>query len=102
MKEIKNHKDFVVELHKEMPNPPGTIPTKGYGQLQFECGCGALHGVNDYEILIVATYFPVKVLFLCSSHYTKVQIKGLLKQKCLSLWTIKADLVKDIAKDLNF
>jgi hypothetical protein len=102
MKQLSNHEEFILELHKERVISPEKIKTKGYGQLQFECGCGEFHGVNDYEVEIVATYMPVKILFKCSSNYTKVHIKGFFKQKCLSLWTIKTDLVQDLKKDLNF
>jgi len=102
MRELSNNEEFSFELHKEKIIPPEKISTKGYGNLQFECGCGELHGVNDHEIEILACYFPVKILFKCSSHYTKVHLKGFFKRKCLSLWTIKTDHVQDITQDLNF
>jgi len=101
MKQLTTREQFVLELHKEKVIPPSRINTEGYGQLKFECGCGEFHGVNDHRIEIVASYMPVKILFKCSSNYTKVHVKGFFKQKCLSLWTIKTDLVQDITQDLN-
>ena len=102
MIQLTDHEEFVLRLHEERIIPPKMINTKGYGKLQFECGCGDFHSVNDDEIEIIASYMPVKILFKCSSNYTKVHIKGFFKQKCISLWSIKTNLVKDITNDLNF
>jgi len=98
MKMLKSYEELASELHKENLLLPDKIQTKGYGQLRFDCGCGQSHGVNDQDVQVVGTYLPVKIIFKCPRSYTKVQIKGLFKQKCLSLWAVPADVVDDLFK----
>ena len=50
MKQLSNHEEFVLELHKEKVIPPNRINTKGQGQLKFECGCGKFPGINDHKV----------------------------------------------------
>tara|TARA_B100000686_G_C16607757_1_gene872131 strand:+ start:68 stop:376 length:309 start_codon:yes stop_codon:yes gene_type:complete len=91
MKKIKTEKELSEFMLGEPPMPPGVIDTTGYGILGFDCGCGKTHGVNDPNIQQIANYKPVKVLFKCSTHYTKVRIKGIFSQTCVSeaTWPIK-------------
>ena len=80
------------------PMPPGVIDTAGYRNLGFDCGCGDTHGVNDPSIQQIANFRPVKVLFKCSSHYTKVRIKGIFSQTCVSEATWSISLSDEIVK----
>lgn len=96
MKKIKTEKELSQILLDDLPMSPGVINTSGYGNLGFDCGCGKTHGVNDPNIKQIANYRPVKVLFKCNSHYTKVRIKGIFSQTCVSeaTWPIKlTDLI---------
>jgi len=103
MIKLSNSSEFLAEVKKEKLLSPEKLATKGYGLLQFECGCGALHGVNDRNIEILGTSFPVKILFRCNKNITKVQIKGFFKQKCISLWTLENELIteEDLATSLK-
>tara|TARA_B100001057_G_C22519383_1_gene821217 strand:+ start:484 stop:795 length:312 start_codon:yes stop_codon:yes gene_type:complete len=91
MKKIKTEKELSQILLDDPPMPPGVINTSGYGNLGFDCGCGKTHDVNDPNIKQIANYRPVKVLFKCNSHYTKVRIKGIFSQTCVpeATWPIK-------------
>ena len=99
MREIKTEKELTTMLMEDPPMPPSVMNTSGYGNLGFECGCGQFHGVNEMGIQQIASYRPVKILFKCDTHYTKVRIKGIFKQKCLSEWTCKNSLLAKIVKE---
>ena len=98
MKVIKTVKELMSAFTEDTPMPAGVMKTGGYGNLGFECGCGQWHEVNGYDVDQIASYRPVKFLFKCSTHYTKVRIKGIFSQSCISEWTcenlIAADFVK--------
>ena len=91
MKIINTEEELSQILLADPPMPPGVINTSGYGNLGFDCGCGKTHGVNDSSIKQIANYRPVKVLFKCNTHYTKVRIKGIFSQTCVpeATWSIK-------------
>jgi hypothetical protein len=92
MKILKIKEDFLSVIEIDRPIPASNIDTKGYGNLGFECGCGEWHAVNDPNILQVATFFPVKILFKCGTHFTKVHIKGIFSQSCISEWACENSL----------
>lgn len=98
MKIINTEDELNEEMRNDAPMPPGVIDTKGYRNLGFECGCGQMHGVNDPTVRQIANYRPVKVLFKCSTHYTKVRIKGIFSQTCVSECTWPIKLTDDIVK----
>ena len=98
MKEIKTEKELNKVLFEDAPMPPSVMDTTGYGNLGYECGCGGFHGVNDPTIQQIASYRPVKIMFKCDTHYTKVRIKGIFKQTCISEWTCKNSLFDKIIK----
>tara|TARA_E500000178_G_C16534383_1_gene535848 strand:- start:203 stop:511 length:309 start_codon:yes stop_codon:yes gene_type:complete len=98
MKVIKSEKELTEVFHNDNPMPPGVINTTGYGNLGFDCGCGKTHGVNDPSVQQIASFRPVKVLFKCKSHYTKVRIKGIFSQTCISECTWPIKLTDDIVK----
>ena len=101
MKVIKNEKEYIEAMQEDAPMPPSVMSTGGYGDLSFECGCGETHGVNDPAILQIASFKPVKILFKCKTFYTKVRIKGIFKQTCISEWACSIKLVSSITKKLN-
>ena len=98
MREIKTEKELTKMMMEDPPMPPSVMNTTGYGNLGFECGCGDFHGVNDPWIQQIASYRPVKIMFKCETHYTKVRIKGIFKQTCVSEWTCKNSLLSKIVK----
>ena len=98
MREIKTEKELTKLMMEDPPMPPSVMNTEGYGNLGFECGCGDFHGVNDPRIQQIASYRPVKIMFKCETHYTKVRIKGIFKQTCISEWTCKNSLLSKIVK----
>ena len=98
MKKIKTEKELTEVFHNDNPMPPGVIDTAGYKNLGFDCGCGDVHGVNDPLVQQIANFRPVKVLFKYSSHYTKVRIKGIFSQTCVSEATWPISLTDDIVK----
>ena len=98
MKVIKSEEELKEVFHDDNPMPPGVIDTAGYRNLGFDCGCGDTHGVNDPYIQQIANFRPVKVLFKCSSHYTKVRIKGIFSQTCVSEATWSISLSDKIVK----
>ena len=83
---------------EEQAMPASVMKTGGYFDLSFECGCGLSHGVNDSAVQQIASFRPVKILFKCKTHYTKVRIKGIFKQTCISEWTCKNSLAADFSK----
>lgn len=89
------------QFSSEQMMPPETLVTNGYGGLIFECGCGDTHGVNESQVEVVGCFHPVGFLFKCSSHYTRVNIKGWFKQRCESIYTIKNSDMKTWVGDLN-
>lgn len=99
MRKIKTETELEEVMMEDTPMPAGVINTGGYRNLGFECGCGIEHGVNDPNITQIANYRPVKVLFKCSTHYTKVRIKGFFKQTCVSEVTWPITLTDKIVKD---
>ena len=101
MKEIESIDEVLEEMSRDQPMPSGVMDTTGYGPLIFECGCGEYHGVNDPSVEQIASFRPVKILFKCKSHYTKVRIKGILTQKCISEWTCLNKLLADFVKEKN-
>ena len=98
MRDIINEKELTKLMMEDPPMPPSVMNTTGYGNLGFECGCGDFHGVNDPWIQQIASYRPVKIMFKCETHYTKVRIKGIFKQTCISEWTCKNSLLSKIVK----
>ena len=40
--------------------------------------------VNGFDVDQIASYRPVKILFKCSTHYTKVRIKGIFSRSSIS------------------
>ena len=98
MKKIKTEKELTEMMMQDPPMPPSVMDTTGYGNLGFECGCGNFHGVNESGIQQIACYRPVKILFKCDTHYTKVRIKGIFKQTCISEWTCKNTFLAKIVK----
>tara|TARA_B100000427_G_scaffold257664_1_gene221481 strand:- start:86 stop:394 length:309 start_codon:yes stop_codon:yes gene_type:complete len=98
MKEIKTEKELTEMMMQDPPMPPSVMDTTGYGNLGFECGCGKFHGVNEPGIQQISSFRPVKILFKCDTHYTKVRIKGIFKQTCISEWTCKNTLLAKIVK----
>ena len=99
MRIIKTEEEYMLAMQEQPPMPASVMKTGGYFDLAFECGCGQMHGVNDPTIQQIASFKPVKILFKCSTHYTKVRIKGIFKQTCVSEWTCKNSLLSKITKD---
>ena len=98
MRVLKTEKEYLEAMQEEQPMPASVMKTGGYFDLAFECGCGATHGVNSSDVQQIASFRPVKILFKCKTHYTKVRIKGIFKQTCISEWTCKNSLPAAIAK----
>ena len=96
---VTTEADLKTVFFDDNPMPSSVMKTSGYGNLSFECGCGSTHGVNDYSIEQVASFRPVKILFKCSTHYTKVKIKGIFTQKCISEATFTVALMDRIIKE---
>ena len=98
MRKILTIEEFDVEVLQEKLHPPDKIDTKGYGNLQFDCGCGSQHGVNQFgieKIAVMMRGMKWKVVFKCPKNYTAVSIKGFLKQKCISEWTSEVSLLEN-------
>ena len=98
MRIIKTKGDFLVAMGEDKAMPASVMSTGGYGNLGFECGCEEMHGVNSYDVEQIASFRPVKILFKCNSHYTKVRIKGIFRQTCISEWTCKKSIAERKAK----
>ena len=98
MKIITAEEEYMSAMQEEQPMPASVMKTGGYFDLAFECGCGGTHGVNSSDVQQIASFRPVKILFKCKTHYTKVRIKGIFKQTCISEWTCKNSLAADFSK----
>ena len=98
---IKSEEEISKIFNSEKPMPSNTLNTEGYKSLGYECGCGQFHGVNAPGIEKVACYYPVAFMFKCSSHYTKVEIKGWLRQQCYSIYSFEIKFFDQFLKDRN-
>ena len=98
MRIINTADEMMKAFQEDTPMPAGVMKTEGYRNLGFECGCGQWHGVNAHDVQQIASFRPVKILFKCSTHYTKVQIKGIFSQSCISEWTCKNSIAADFVK----
>ena len=101
MKVIKTVKELMTVFTEDTPMPASVMKTEGYHNLGFECGCGKWHEVNGYDVQQIASFRPVKILFKCSTNYTKVRIKGFFSQTCISEWTCKNSIAGDFVKKHN-
>ena len=101
MKIIETVDGVMEEMRKDQPMPPHVMKTEGYSDLEFECGCGMSHGVNDPSVEKIASFRPIKILFKCKSHYTKVRIKGVFSQTCISEWTCQNKLLRSFVEEKN-
>ena len=98
MREIETKYKFIAEMGEETAMPASVMSTRGYGDLGFACGCSEIHAVNGLDVEQVASFRPVKILFKCKSHYTKVRIKGFFRQTCISEWTCKNSIAEGKTK----
>ena len=98
MRTIESKYEFLTAMAEQTAMPASVMSTGGYRNLGFDCGCGDVHGVNDPLVQQIANFRPVKVLFKCSSHYTKVRIKGIFSQTCVSEATWSISLSDEIVK----
>ena len=101
MRIINTEEEYTEAIMEEQAMPASVMKTGGYSDLSFECGCGLSHGVNDSAVQQIASFRPVKILFKCKTHYTKVRIKGIFKRTCISEWACPNKLVSSLAKNLN-
>ena len=101
MKVVKTVKELMTAFTEDTPMPASVMKTEGYHNLGFECGCGKWHEVNDHDVQQIASFRPVKILFKCSTNYTKVRIKGFFSQTCISEWTCKNSIAGDFVKKHN-
>ena len=98
MRTIESKYEFLAAMAEQNAMPASVMSTGGYGNLGFDCGCGEMHAVNGYDVEQIASFRPVKILFKCKSHYTKVRIKGIFKQTCISEWTCKIPIAEGKTK----
>jgi hypothetical protein len=87
MEILKTTELAIVVLAKYKLQSPDAIRTKGYGALLYDCGCEESHGVNDINIKKYAAAPIIRLLLFCpNKFFTMINIKGFLKQKCISEW----------------
>ena len=98
MRTIESKYEFLAAMAEQNAMPASVMSTGGYGNLGFDCGCGEMHAVNGYDVEQIVSFRPVKILFKCKSHYTKVRIKGIFKQTCISEWACKIPIAEDKTK----
>ena len=98
MRTIETKYEFLAAMGEDTAMPASVMSTSGYDNLGFDCGCAEMHAVNGYDVEQIASFRPVKILFKCNSHYTKVRIKGIFRQTCISEWTCKKSIAERKAK----
>ena len=98
---ISTEEEFLEAMSVDQMMPPDVMKTSGYGSLTFKCGCGDFHGVNDPSVQKIASFHPIKILCKCPTHYTKVRIRGLFVQKCVSEWTIENKWMAEFNRKLG-
>ena len=98
MRTIESKYEFLAAMAEQNAMPASVMSTGGYSNLGFDCGCGEMHAVNGYDVEQIASFRPVKILFKCKSHYTKVRIKGIFKQTCISEWACKIPIAEGKTK----
>ena len=98
MRTIESKYEFLTAMAEQTAMPASVMSTGGYRNLGFDCGCGEMHAINGYDVEQVASFRPVKILFKCKSHYTKVRIKGIFRQTCIPEWTCKVSIAEGKTK----
>ncbi len=98
MRTIETKYEFLAAMGEDTAMPASVMSTSGYDNLGFDCGCAEMHAVNGYDVEQIASFRPVKILFKCKSHYTKVRIKGIFRQTCISEWTCKNSIAEGKTK----
>lgn len=89
MKTLCTAGEVIAELGASHMMPCHAMTSTNYPDMvAFDCGCGRSHRVNDPTLRVIAVAIPVKFLFACPyNHVAFVQVKGILKQRAISLWT---------------
>lgn len=97
----KNILNDLITTHK--PGPVNKLTSTNYpDKVQYECGCGKIHKVNDKSLKIFAISPIVKFYFICEKNYVSlVKISGFFSQKTTLLGTFKKQLLKDHLNDLG-
>jgi hypothetical protein len=97
----KNTLNDLIVAHK--PGPVNKLTSTNYpDKVQYECGCGKIHKVNDKSLKIFAISPIVKFYFVCKNNYVSlVKVSGFFSQKATMLGTFKKKLLKDHLTDLG-
>ena len=79
MKKLKNKNDLAKAFKNESLMMHDAIDSKKYGDLEFQCGCGEMHSLNDsFYAAKTLTAKPNKFLYMCknSPALTFVEVEG--------------------------
>ena len=91
MEKITGIKTLTEIADEESWVPSDRLDTAGYGNIDFECGCGKRHVLSLTPFIHCAT--PVKFVTVCSKNIcTLVRVKGIFSQSCESQWSCKRSL----------
>ena len=102
MKILKDIHEVIMSISESKLQPKNALTsTKYHDSVNFECGCGDIHRVNDPSLEIFAVSKPVKFCFICENKYVSfVQVKGFFNTKASSIWTCEAELFQKAIDDL--
>ena len=100
MKKLKNKNDLAKAFKNESLMMHDAIDSKKYGDLEFQCGCGEMHSLNDsFYAAKTLTAKPNKFLYMCknSPALTFVEVEG---KKTNSLWITRIELFQEHASSV--
>ena len=114
MKEIKNEKELSEALNSEdlLPCEPDSeyeeiTNTEQYKYLGYKCACGRVHAMEGPVVVsagIYGDYSATKMMYAKKNKFfyscdkgiiTLIEIKGILKKKCVPIWFCAQNLFDD-------
>ena len=70
--------------------------------VNFMCGCGQSHQLNLLRNNVIGTALPIKFYIMTDCQCVSlIQVKGLFRIKCLTLWSCNANLFQEAANELD-
>tara|TARA_B100000886_G_C20310826_1_gene443772 strand:- start:388 stop:693 length:306 start_codon:yes stop_codon:yes gene_type:complete len=78
--------------------PRTQLDADGYG-LEYQCGCGMTHPLQNYYVTLCAK--PVRFVVTCPNQEIKnmISVKGIFTQSCENEWWCETKLYDDLLKE---
>jgi hypothetical protein len=103
MKEILDINEIASIIIEHKPGPVNKLTSTNYpDKVDFQCGCGKIHRVNDGSLKIFAISPIVKFYFVCNNNFVSlVKVSGFFSQKANTIATFKKKLFKEYFESIG-